>query len=625
MSSHAQRAGYAALAAAAGAAHASPAEAARHVRLASAQTLDYQASPCACACVCARACTARPRVCHTAGTPARSPAAIWQISPLLGTQSSAARGGAHSPSPAPKRQAAAPCELSRQRGALPHPHIATQALAKWVEQLLPFLALLAILFTYNFATSLFLLAWLGGSVHKANDVLRKIVSQAACEPSELAAALMFVATNVALTLWLTGPQQLRALALRAPPEPASAWQALFAVAVTDSLVRCCGIIPKLVIAAATMRPDAGGAPAHVRRRASSAGSVASSSGGGGGLGAEDGGGGGGIDVSGRFAAPWPAPGDLDWDEDAGGAVAWCCGGGDAGAGGLGPAARHSVDLGSCGYGAERAARASAWSPPRRASADGSLAPPYCGGGPSGTGPPAAALGARRTQSSVAAFGAAAPAAQPPAAAQAPPVAQDPCRRTTSAGAPACGGEANCPPSFAARALAAAAAHTPASYAHMRARRRARMLALYDYVQVGSRPGLYWLLWMVQSKCLGPWWRPRQLVCRANSPQVIRLSLPLAPRTSATTARSRTLLYPLLPSHSPAHPAGRLPRIAAHAHLARVPPARRAAPASAHRARGVLSRLQGARALPPRPAAAARDAARAADGRAVWTVPPQVRD
>jgi hypothetical protein len=200
-------------------------------------------------------------------------------------------------------------------------------LAKWVEHLLPFAGLLAVIFAYHFCTcgflgaslsqdlaistsppagphriaspntaaavaaafaaahvaslcnhspqppqptqtapppkkntaAIFLCVWLSCSVHKANDVIRKIVGQTACEPSELAAAVIFVGTNVALTLWLAGGQQLRALALLPPPDALSVWQVLFSIAITDALVRCCGIIPKLLIAAVTMLPRRRGA------------------------------------------------------------------------------------------------------------------------------------------------------------------------------------------------------------------------------------------------------------------------------------------------------------------------------------------------------------------------------
>jgi hypothetical protein len=113
---------------------------------------------------------------------------------------------------------------------------------------------------------LFLCAWLGCSVYKANEVLRKIVAQTACEPSELAAAVMFVATNVALTLWLTGAQQWRALLLLPPAEaPATSLHAAFSVAITDSLVRCCGVVPKVLIAAATRKPACSGGAGRARR------------------------------------------------------------------------------------------------------------------------------------------------------------------------------------------------------------------------------------------------------------------------------------------------------------------------------------------------------------------------
>ncbi|GBF89072.1 RING finger and transmembrane domain-containing protein [Raphidocelis subcapitata] len=142
-----------------------------------------------------------------------------------------------------------------------------QVLAKWVEQALPFVALLALVFAYHFFSAIFLCVWLGCSVHKANEVIRKIVSQTACEPSELAAAVIFVAANVSLTLWLTGAQQWRALALLPPTAQLSTWQALFAVAITDSLVRCCGYFPKLLVAAATMLPRRGCAAAGPERAA----------------------------------------------------------------------------------------------------------------------------------------------------------------------------------------------------------------------------------------------------------------------------------------------------------------------------------------------------------------------
>ena len=132
-----------------------------------------------------------------------------------------------------------------------------QALARWVEHLLPFGALMAVVFAYHFLTPLFLCAWLGCSVHKANKLVRKIVASTDADPLELAAQIIFVSANVALTVWLAGGHQLRALVLLPPRAPMTALEAAFSVATTDSLVRCFGFIVKLLIAAATMLPRRG--------------------------------------------------------------------------------------------------------------------------------------------------------------------------------------------------------------------------------------------------------------------------------------------------------------------------------------------------------------------------------
>lgn len=153
---------------------------------------------------------------------------------------------------------------------------------------------------------LFLCAWLGCSVYKANDVIRKIVARSSCEPSELAAALVFVSTNITITSCLTSGQQWRSLLLLPPRAALSVWHVAFNAAVTDSLVRCLGIIPKLLIAAVTLgcsgsssssqhtssRSSGGGVPVCSRVNGAADHTVRGrhSSGGGGSMGASSGGG-----------------------------------------------------------------------------------------------------------------------------------------------------------------------------------------------------------------------------------------------------------------------------------------------------------------------------------------------
>jgi hypothetical protein len=422
---------------------------------------------------------------YSSGAPGRPPrAAPHQQARCRSPPPAARRAHACLPVAAPRTRRQAPHAAAPATAAdlrLP-PAPAPQLVAKWVEGMLPFLALLALAFAYQFCTSIFLCVWLGCSVHKANEVIRKIVAQTACEPSELAAAVIFVAANVALTLFFAGAPQLRALLLlpfpaQPPPLPGPAgaapdagalgfWQVLFRVAITDSLVRCCGVIPKLLIAAATMLPRAAGGPARRisgdgggrrvsadggGRRVSGSGEApaaeapASPAGSSGSRGMPGGGGSGGP-RSPCSCGPSGSAGLVS-------SMSCCLGtrpclaaaGAPSSSGGL--AVRRSIDLG---------ALASASAPPQ--------SPPPAGPGP-----------ARRTRSSLPSFGGPAPPAPAPGAAAA--------------------AFAVAPPRPHLRPLALPQGHGSAeSYAAVCARRRARLLALYESIQATYRALLPAPLW-----------------------------------------------------------------------------------------------------------------------------------
>jgi len=118
-------------------------------------------------------------------------------------------------------------------------------------------------------TGIFLCVWLTCSLAKANTSIRSVALHAAFGAAEVAAVVAFTALNTALALWLGGPQQLQALLFLPPTtQPASVWHALVAVVVTDSLVRCCGAIPKLlliVVSIAATAKQSDGAQAAAER------------------------------------------------------------------------------------------------------------------------------------------------------------------------------------------------------------------------------------------------------------------------------------------------------------------------------------------------------------------------
>eukprot|EP00879_Flechtneria_rotunda_P030455 GHRR01033089.1.p1 GENE.GHRR01033089.1~~GHRR01033089.1.p1 ORF type:complete len:196 (+),score=52.23 GHRR01033089.1:829-1416(+) len=82
--------------------------------------------------------------------------------------------------------------------------------------------------------------------------MRKLVAQKTdCQTSMIMAALLYIATNVAVVAWLTSGQRLyRSFLLQAPSPPITVWQAVFMVLVADSVVRFCCLAPKLLVVAA---------------------------------------------------------------------------------------------------------------------------------------------------------------------------------------------------------------------------------------------------------------------------------------------------------------------------------------------------------------------------------------
>eukprot|EP00775_Hariotina_reticulata_P004404 gene4404-4657_t len=92
------------------------------------------------------------------------------------------------------------------------------------------------------------------------------------QASEVIAALLYIATNVAVVAWLTAGERLfRSFLLQPPTPPVTVWQATFMVLVADSLIRFCGLAPKLLIVVLLQSCSGfklgGGASKHVRRQA----------------------------------------------------------------------------------------------------------------------------------------------------------------------------------------------------------------------------------------------------------------------------------------------------------------------------------------------------------------------
>jgi hypothetical protein len=115
--------------------------------------------------------------------------------------------------------------------------------------------------------ALFLLGWLLASTSHANEFIKAVAAgPGPCNPAEVGGVAAAVLTNSAVALWLSGAQLPRALALLPPPAlhagaPAF-WSTAFGVAVTDSLVRCSGTLPRLMIAArAALQRGSGGSAA----------------------------------------------------------------------------------------------------------------------------------------------------------------------------------------------------------------------------------------------------------------------------------------------------------------------------------------------------------------------------
>lgn len=172
---------------------------------------------------------------------------------------------------------------------------------------------------------IFLSLWLLCSLIKANQLMRKVVAQKRdYQASEVVAALLYIATNVAVVGWLTAGQRLYRSFLLLPPAPPitvrrccaasraawhlrrnacvpaglplhlrlhlltrmlpcarplprparvrapQVWQAVFLVLVSDSLVRFTGLAPKLLVVVAVQSWRGGGprgSSRSVRRQA----------------------------------------------------------------------------------------------------------------------------------------------------------------------------------------------------------------------------------------------------------------------------------------------------------------------------------------------------------------------
>ncbi|WIA13637.1 hypothetical protein OEZ86_006897 [Tetradesmus obliquus] len=154
--------------------------------------------------------------------------------------------------------------------------------------MLPYFLILAAVFVYHFCTGIFLFLWLLCSLVKANQFVRKLATQprpggsssgssssggGSSSAGEMVAGVLYIATNAALVGWLTSGQRLYRRFLLQPPEaPISVWQAAFLVLVADSLVRFCGLAPKLLLVAAVQSwwrggSSSGGSSRSSRRQA----------------------------------------------------------------------------------------------------------------------------------------------------------------------------------------------------------------------------------------------------------------------------------------------------------------------------------------------------------------------
>ncbi len=95
-----------------------------------------------------------------------------------------------------------------------------QALANWLEHLLPYLGLMAAVFLYHYFVSVIACLWLWGVISNANKVLRQhLASRGLVAGREVASTAVYVLSNAGVVLWLASKQGIAdALILRPPQE-----------------------------------------------------------------------------------------------------------------------------------------------------------------------------------------------------------------------------------------------------------------------------------------------------------------------------------------------------------------------------------------------------------------------
>lgn len=122
-----------------------------------------------------------------------------------------------------------------------------QATARWLESSLGFLALLLAVFLYQHAAGIFSFVWLTWVLCKANDTLRKQVAlKDQRRVSYLLATAVVVGLHLPAALWLTSSWQLwRQFGFMPPLTMGTVWDAFYAVAVVDTLIRYGAMVVKV--------------------------------------------------------------------------------------------------------------------------------------------------------------------------------------------------------------------------------------------------------------------------------------------------------------------------------------------------------------------------------------------
>ncbi|XXG40088.1 hypothetical protein AAC387_Pa01g0888 [Persea americana] len=124
-----------------------------------------------------------------------------------------------------------------------------QQVARWVEQVLPFSALLLVVFIRQHLQGFFVTIWIAAVMFKSNDILRK---QTALKgerkiPFLVGITLFFMLHVVGVYWWYRNDDLLYPLIILPPKAIPPFWHAVFIIMVNDTMVRQAGMVVKSIL------------------------------------------------------------------------------------------------------------------------------------------------------------------------------------------------------------------------------------------------------------------------------------------------------------------------------------------------------------------------------------------